>query len=262
MENEEKQISMAVHERPVQCPVHGAITERGMQWMVGRAIRWAGCSACNLAAQQAEADEALRKEEAARQVRLEKRINAAGIPPALRDRGFASYEVKSPGQQQALEVVREFADNFWSRHLPAGAILVLAGERGTGKGHMAISCAQQVMQRGTAMYLRVSDLIRRVRGTWRKDSPVSEEELLATLAQVDLLIIDEVGLQRGTEDEQIIMFDVIDRRYADLRPTILITNLAGAAFEEFVGPRLMDRVVERAIFVPFKWESYRRTGGA
>lgn len=258
MEDEIKQISMQPHERPAHCDIHGDITERGMQWMVGRAIRWAGCSACNKAAQEAEAAEELRKQEAAHQERIEARLKAAGIPAALRDRNFDSYKVAHEGQQMALEVAREFADNFWVRHLPAGAMLVLAGERGTGKGHLAVSCAQQVMQRGTAMYLRTTDLIRRVRATWRRDSAMSEDDLISTLAQLDLLVIDEVGVQRGTEDEQIILFDVIDRRYADLRPTILITNLDGATFKEFIGPRLMDRLNERAIFVPFKWESYRK----
>lgn len=266
MSNGFNEISMQMHERPSTCEIHGAITERGMQWIAGRAIRWAGCSACNKAAQEADVAEEVRKQEAARQERIEARMKAAGIPEALRDRNFDTYRASNPGQQKALEVVREFADNFWSRHTPAGAMLVLAGERGNGKGHLAVSCAQQVMLRGTAMYLRTSDLIRRMRATWRRDSAMSEDELLSTMGQLDLLVIDEVGVQRGTEDEQIILFDVIDRRYADLRPTILITNLDGATFKDFVGPRLMDRLNERAIFVPFKWESYRKTlaagGGA
>lgn len=259
MEGTFNEISLKVHERPAHCDIHGDITERGMQWIAGRAIRWAGCSACNKAVQDAEIAEDVRRQEDARQKRLEAKISAAGIPEALRDRSFDTYRATNDGQQRALQVAREFADNFWTRHMPTGAVLVLAGERGTGKGHLAVSCALQVMQRGTAMYLRTTDLIRRVRATWRRDSAMSEEELLSTLAQLDLLVIDEVGMQRGTEDEQIILFDVIDRRYADLRPTILITNLDGATFKEFVGPRLMDRLNERAIFVPFKWESYRKT---
>jgi DNA replication protein DnaC len=228
-----------------------------MQFMAGLPIRWAGCSACNLAERQREEDEAKRKAEEQRQARLESKLKAAGIPPALRDRSFTDYQVESADQQRALDAVREFADNFWSRHLPAGAVLVLAGERGNGKGHLAIACAKQVMQRGTAMYLRTSDLIRMVRATWRRDSKQSEQEVIDALCALDLLVIDEVGVQRGTDDEQIILFDVIDRRYADLRPTVLITNLNGAAFEEMIGPRIMDRLVERAVYVRFNWESYR-----
>jgi DNA replication protein DnaC len=114
------------------------------------------------------------------------------------------------------------------------------------------------MLRGTAMYLRAGDMIRRVRGTWRKDSDQSEEEVLNLLgADLDLLIIDEVGVQRGTEDEQMTLFDVLDRRYSELRPTILLTNLGGRAFADFLGPRIMDRLRERAVFVPFRWDSYR-----
>lgn len=252
-----KRISMHVQERAAACGVHGAHTERGMQFMAGSPIRWAGCSACNVAEREREEDEAKRKVEAQRQARIESKLKAAGIPPALRERSFDDYEVASGEQQSALDAVREFADNFWTRHLPAGAVLVLAGERGTGKGHLAIACAKQVMQRGTAMYLRTADLIRMVRATWRRDSKHSEQEVIDTLCALDLLVIDELGVQRGTDDEQIILFDVIDRRYADLRPTILITNLNGAAFAEVIGPRIMDRLRERAVFVPFNWASYR-----
>jgi DNA replication protein DnaC len=104
----------------------------------------------------------------------------------------------------------------------------------------------------------VMDVIRQVRGTWKKDSAKSEADVLRSLgSEIDLLIIDEIGVQRGTEDEQVILFDIINRRYRDLRPTILLTNLSGKAMREFMGPRIIDRLMERAIFVKFAWESWR-----
>lgn len=254
-----QKIEPTSHERAAECPTHGAYTERGGSFFGGieRAM-WFGCTACNAVAREQEEAEATRKVEMARQARIESKLNAAGIPAGFRDRTFDSYQATTPEMIDAVRIVREFAEGFWSRHHKAGTFLVLGGERGTGKSHLAIASAGAVMARGTAMYTRAGDLIRRVRSTWRRDSDQSEEEVLHLFSVgLDLLIIDEVGLQRGTEDEQLILFDILDRRYAELRPTILLTNLTGPAFAEFLGPRIMDRLRERAVFVPFKWESYR-----
>lgn len=243
--------------RDFNCPSHG-VQQETVGILMGRVVKEFGCPLCNKEKRDDDAARTREKDEAERQAKLERRMHAAGIPLAFRSRSFDGYQTDSKPMEDALRAMRSFADDFWIEHINAGTFMVLGGERGTGKSHLAIAAAQQVMQRGTAMYARAADLIRRVRSTWRRDSDQSEEEVLALLSTgIDLLVIDEVGMQRGTEDEQIILFDILDRRYADLRPTILLTNLEGKEFAEFLGPRIMDRLRERAVFVPFKWESYR-----
>jgi DNA replication protein DnaC len=100
-------------------------------------------------------------------------------------------------------------------------------------------------------------LIRRVRATWRRDSERTEEDVLAMLASVDLLVIDEIGVQYGTEGEQTILFEVLDRRYCDMRPTILLTNQGKDGFRDYIGARSFDRLTETARWVSFDWASYR-----
>lgn len=250
--------------RDSQCAEHGAHSEMGGS-MTGRddRVRWFGCPACNKAERTTEADAALAAEEAARQGRIEVRLKTSGIPQAFRGRSFDNFVVENADMQHAVDVVREFALNFWSRHVLDGAVLVLGGVTGTGKSHLALAAAQLVMARGTAMYLDAMELIRRVRGTWRRDATQSEEAMLNVLGgEIDLLIIDEVGVQRGTDDEQMIMFDVLNRRYRDNRPTILLTNLDGRSFVEFMGPRVMSRLAERAQYVNFNWGDWRRRKAA
>src|SRR5260364_148967 len=53
------------------------------------------------------------------------------------------------------------------------------------------------------------------------------------------------------------LFDVLNRRYRDMRPTILLTNLGKAGMKAFLGARSFDRLREGGIWVPFDWESYR-----
>lgn len=246
-------------ERAAKCDTHGDHTERGLSMFGGEGrVIWMGCFECNRINEAKELERQKAREEAERQARIEARFESVGIPAAFRGRTFDNFVATTDDQRRALEAAKEFADNFWSIHHPAGRFLVLGGNPGTGKSHLALAVAQKVMMRGTAMYRDVMDIIRMVRSTWGKGSDKSENEVFYTLGtMLDLLIIDEIGVQRGTEDEQSILFDILNRRYRDNRPTILITNLGGKAMTEFLGPRIMDRLYERAIFVPFKWESHR-----
>jgi len=252
-------INPTTFERESTCETHGAYTERGGSF-TGRQDRvlWFGCPECSRIQRELQEAESKEAEERQRQERIEARLSASGIPLGFRGRTFENYRPDTPDMASALNISREFADNFHAAHLKSGTFLVFGGQPGTGKSHLALAIAQQVISRSTVMYLDVMDVFRKVRSTWGKESRQTEDDVLRLLGSViDLLIIDEVGSQRGTDDEQMILFDVINRRYRDLRPTILLTNLMGKTLTDYLGPRITDRMKERAVFVPFKWESYR-----
>lgn len=251
--------SPATYRRTMECEQHGAVRELGGS-LSGREdrVRWFGCPVCSKAERDAELAQAQAIKESARQARIEAKLQACGVPAAFRGRTFDNFVVETDEMQDAVDVARDFAENFWTRHIKAGSFLVLGGVTGTGKSHLALAIAQLVLLRGTAMYMDAVDLIRRVRGTWHRDSAKSEEEMFVLLGSIDLLIIDEVGVQRGTDDEKNVISDVINRRYRDNRPTILLTNLDGPALVECLGPRVMSRLSERATFMNFQWPDWRR----
>ena len=101
-------------------------------------------------------------------------------------------------------------------------------------------------------------VVRAVRNAWRKDSERSESDVMAEFARVPLLVIDEVGAQYGTKGEQMVLFEVLDRRYLDMKPTILLTNQNMPGLKQFLGERVHDRLIEIARAVVFDWESYRK----
>ena len=89
-------------------------------------------------------------------------------------------------------------------------------------------------------------------------SDVTESQVIADFAGYDLLIIDEVGVQTGTDAESKALFDVFNERYQNLKPTVLISNLDAEGFVQAVGRRIADRVKEDGgEILSFDWESHR-----
>ena len=85
-----------------------------------------------------------------------------------------------------------------------------------------------------------------------------EAGLIEFYSRLDLLVIDEVGVQFGSDTEKMFMFDIIDGRYQEMKPTILISNLAIEGIKKLMGERIIDRLREDGgKAVSFDWPSYR-----
>jgi DNA replication protein DnaC len=241
-----------VEERAASCLEHGDYTSRNI---FGRI--WSRCPACEEAkAKEDRAAEAEQKRRDAEE-RHSRMLASAMIPTRFIGRTFDNFVADTDEKRHALTVTRDFAENF-AEHSRKGSGLILAGKPGTGKSHLAGAVLQSLLS-PDVRYVTCMDLIRMIRETWRRDSEKSETQVLRYLTDLDLLVIDEVGVQYGTDSEQNIVFDVLDGRYRDVKPTILLTNQNSAGFKQFVGERTFDRLAETCRWVPFPWESYRPT---
>lgn len=217
-----------------------------------------GCPTC---AAEAKAREEARKQaeaDASRRRTLNNLRSLSCIPARFTDRTFADYVTTEQGQKIALGVCKAYA-GAWPERLASGASLVLTGGPGTGKTHLACAVANAVMDEHLAecKFGTVATILRFIKDTYRKDSDRSEQNAIDALVRPDLLIVDEVGVQVGSEHEKLLMFEVLNARYQELRPTVLISNLSAAELEDFMGQRVMDRYRECGSVLAFDWQSYR-----
>lgn len=256
--SDSKVIAPAVQVAEKICEKHGAFTSRWYATLpsTGREL-WTVCQECTREKEreQQELDRQQRIVEERR--RVENRLNRACIPMRFRGKTLATFVAGSAEKQHALEVAEDFLERF-EQHTEDGTTVVFSGRPGTGKSHLAIGIAQQLLHGGeTAMYTTAREIVRMLRDTWRNGSEQSERQMLAELVGLSLLVIDEVGVGFGSDAEKVQFFDVIDGRYREQKPTILLTNLDRKGLAEYIGQRAFDRLRENGIWVAFEWESYR-----
>ena len=161
--------------------------------------------------------------------------------------------------QKLKEIILDFAKNFAERK-QMGTSLVFCGTTGTGKTHLAAALSFYLIDnfQTDILYTKAFDVLREIKETYNKKSERTFSQVQKKHAQIELLIIDEVGVQFGTDTEKQILFEIINERYENFRPTILITNLGLALLKEFAGDRVIDRMKENGgKIIVFSGESFR-----
>ncbi len=69
---------------------------------------------------------------------------------------------------------------------------------------------------------------------------------------------DEIGIQRETKNEQVVLHQIVDRRTASMRSVGMLTNLNYEVMKTLLGERVMDcMVMNGGRWVNFNWESWR-----
>lgn len=239
------------------CQQHGAFIGRFIQGPTQRLQT--GCPTCS-AERKAKFAEQERRDEKERQELANKRLTEerrkAGIPARFEDKTFATYVADSEGRRKALEAMQGLVAAIKEgRQAPN---LILTGNPGTGKSHLSCAAIRALYRSHYVLRIDLPDMIRRIRDTWRKDSEKSEQEVIEWLGGLDLLILEEVGTGAGSDDERARIFSVMNARYENCLPTVLVTNLAMERVKEEMGERVIDRLREgERSLVVFDWESAR-----
>ncbi|GJL37379.1 ATPase AAA [Enterobacter hormaechei] len=242
------------------CEKHGEydrFTLIGKDLRGGEKFRHSRCPTC-IQEELARADANLRA------LRVADLLDNAGIARRFEHCEFGNYQPVNKGAAKNLAACQRYADS-WTERLEAGAGLVMVGKCGTGKNHLAISIAKTIIRNHLAR-VEITDvmrLTRAVKNTWRNHSERTEDDVLDHFASLDLLIIDEVGVQFGSQAESAILQEVVNMRYESILPTILISNLTFEQLQESTGERIVDRVTDGGRNrLAFGWESWRGNGGA
>ena len=137
--------------------------------------------------------------------------------------------------------------------------LVLMGDVGTGKTHMASAlCTACCQARVEARFFTASSLVMRLR---RARDEGRLDRGLAQIGRAELLVIDELGFLPLDADGARLLFQVVSAAY-ESQPVVFTTNLEfsrwGAVFgDDQMAAAVIDRVVHHGRLLRFRGESYR-----
>lgn len=129
---------------------------------------------------------------------------------------------------------------------PEKPFLMLTGDTGRGKTHLAVGVmwAAWERHRTRSRFWPVVDLLARYRSTFDRDRATeSTEDIDRELERLPLLVLDDLGAQKDTEWAEERLFQLVDRRYRDRKPTVVTTNLG----EIQLPPRLKSRLCDRGV---------------
>jgi DNA replication protein DnaC len=182
----------------------------------------------------------------------ERRLKAARLPTVktLEDFDFAAQP--SLNRVLVAELMRcEFIDRRES--------VILLGNPGTGKSHLAIALAAEACRRGKRVrFWRVTELVTQL-------LEAREERVLlrlkAQLARLDLLVLDELGYVPTSKVGAELLFDVISTAY-ERTSVVVTTNLPFEQWTEVLGSErlvgaTLDRLTHRCHILEAAGESYR-----
>lgn len=194
--------------------------------------------------------------EANRVSRLQKVLGRSGIQALHQSCTFQNYNAELPAQRSVLEKAKEYASKFGSGF----GGFVFSGGCGTGKNHLAAAIGNDLISRNkSVLVVTIPDLMMRFRETYQDGSKQTEAGLMKELCSVDLLVLDDIGVQRGNTNEEVVLFQIVDRRLSDKKPVGMLTNLDYAGMVKMLTMRIMDRMtMDGGLWVNFDWPSYRQ----
>lgn len=139
-------------------------------------------------------------------------------------------------------VVRQLASCRWVQEHQA---ILITGATGTGKTYLACALAQQACRKGfRAIYRRASRLfdelrIARADGTYAR--------LLARLARVDVLVIDDFAISPVKDEERRDLLEILEDRHGT-RSTIVSSQLPPTEWHDYLAdPTLADAICDRIV---------------
>lgn len=166
---------------------------------------------------------------------------------------------KDNGKNPVMKKARDYIEK-WSDALSSNTGLVLWGDVGTGKTFFAACIANALVEQNVSVKMTnfstiLNDLF----------AESDKNKYLDRLNKHSLLIIDDLGIERGTEYALEQVYNVIDTRYKSGKPLIVTTNLT---LDELKFPtdiphkRIYDRVLGMCVPVMFNGMNFRKEEAA
>ena len=195
-----------------------------------------------------------KKERAARKEKYLNRIfNQSNVNASLRDATVKSYQPQNEHQVKAKNTAIEYVKTF---SLDEPKSLILQGSYGTGKSHLAYAIAKAIKQQGYSVaFMHIPMLMERIKATYNRNATETTDELVQLLSSIDLLVLDDVGVE-NTEHTLNKLFSIVDNRVG--KNNIFTTNFSDKELNQNMNwQRINSRMKQNARTVRVLGDDFR-----
>lgn len=201
--------------------------------------------------------EKAKKREILRQEEIERNRQSGLVDLDMRHCKFALDDRKNP---KISDISQRYVEHF-QKMLGKGKGLIYLGNAGTGKSFMAGCVANALIDKGYRVLMtNFPRIINELSGMYE-----GKQAYIDGLNRYDLLVIDDLAIERDTEYTAEIIQNVVDSRYRSGKPLIITTNLTKADFENpknIKKERLFSRLYEMCLPLPVTGTDRRKEKAA
>lgn len=162
-----------------------------------------------------------------KQMRLESIIRNSLMDKKFRDCTFENWDF-GKGSKQMYELGKKYAANF-KRCKAEGLGLLIYGNPGNGKTYLTSCIANELLKQYVPVIcVSINALLGRIQDTYNRWGREAEADVIRSLINADLLIIDDLGTEKSSDRSdwsRSMIYNIIDSRYRSQLPLIITTNL-------------------------------------
>lgn len=195
----------------------------------------------------------------------EKLLQFANIPVKFKQARVNSFQTDIYSNEEnkrlaaaAKMVAVNYINNFIKIESMGKGLYFHSTTPGSGKSSLAAAIGNAILNlfNKSVKFMTVEQMATEIKSTFNKDSDVTEKDLKIAVKEVDVLILDDLGVEKTTEWVESILDSVIRYRNDENKVTIFTANLS--VDELPYHPRVKSRISRMATEVKFPEEDVRK----
>lgn len=154
------------------------------------------------------------------------------IPPLYRNASLDNFVLPRDNPiahrdlKDVLLLASRYAREFPTEKTPG---LMLMGEPGSGKTHLAVAVLRSLMNKGfEGLFFDYQNLLDRIRASYNDAAGAADKEAYRVALEADVLLLDDLGAHRVTDWVEDTVTSIITYRCNNRKPTLVTTNLMDA----------------------------------
>lgn len=193
------------------------------------------------------------------------RLSFANIPKEFSELTINSFDVNIYSKNinkelacSAKKITANYVKNFETFEAKGKGLYYFSETKGSGKTRLAVSLGNALLsvKHKQVKFITTLDLLIEIKNTYNKGSEFTESQLIESITGVNILIIDDIGVEQPKAWVNEILFNIFDTRMKYNKVTIFTSNCALEQLNH--DDRLKSRIFKMAIPIKMPEEDIRK----